>query len=219
MPNLCYGILYVYSIHMQQHKMMNIVCNHCQTNFELPVAQFNRRKKENPEVQNFYCSQNCWKSYCRKKSYPEIECTQCKQKFNKAISEIKKSNKHFCSRSCNARYHNQFRKKPRDITKTRKYQQDKILNTTLEEFCKNYKGPVKYSQVRDMARKVMKLEPKICQNCGYDKHVEICHIKAVATFPPTALVKEVNDKTNLLILCPNCHWEFDKGYIKLPFKT
>jgi heterodisulfide reductase subunit B len=66
-----------------------------------------------------------------------------------------------------------------------------------------------FALVRSRARAVFKDHPQICQTCGYDKHVEICHKKAIKDFPHTALVSEINSPDNLLMLCPNCHWEFD----------
>ena len=48
-----------------------------------------------------------------------------------------------------------------------------------------------------------------CQKCGYDKHVEVCHKKQVCEFPPDATVGEVNHPDNLILLCPNCHYELD----------
>lgn len=49
--------------------------------------------------------------------------------------------------------------------------------------------------------------PKACRVCGYDKHVEIAHKKAVMEFPDTALISEINAITNLGPLCRNHHWE------------
>ena len=48
-----------------------------------------------------------------------------------------------------------------------------------------------------------------CWLCGYDKHIEIAHIKAVADFDDSSLISEINDIHNLIPLCPNHHWEFD----------
>lgn len=49
---------------------------------------------------------------------------------------------------------------------------------------------------------------------GYDKHIEIAHIKAVSDFSDDSLISEINDKNNLVALCPNHHWEFDNGFLK-----
>jgi len=51
--------------------------------------------------------------------------------------------------------------------------------------------------------------PRKCEKCGYDRHVEACHKRAVADFPDDALMSEVNGLDNLMWLCPNHHWEFD----------
>lgn len=55
--------------------------------------------------------------------------------------------------------------------------------------------------------KELRKEP--CRFCGYSKFVELAHIKAVSSFPDSALLSEINSLENLLPLCPTCHWEFD----------
>lgn len=54
-----------------------------------------------------------------------------------------------------------------------------------------------------------------CAICGYDKHIEVAHIKAVSDFDDTATIREINSITNLIGLCPNHHWEYDNGVIEL----
>jgi hypothetical protein len=54
-----------------------------------------------------------------------------------------------------------------------------------------------------------------CEICGYDKHVEIAHIKAVSDFSQETKIEEINSIDNLIALCPNHHWEFDNGLLKL----
>jgi hypothetical protein len=63
--------------------------------------------------------------------------------------------------------------------------------------------------VRSRARRAVKHLDKVCDHCGYSKHVEVCHIKAVSKFPLDTKLSVINDLSNLLLLCPNCHWEFD----------
>ena len=48
-----------------------------------------------------------------------------------------------------------------------------------------------------------------CFICGYDKHIEIAHIKSVSDFSDDTKISEINDIHNLIALCPNHHWEFD----------
>lgn len=54
-----------------------------------------------------------------------------------------------------------------------------------------------------------------CSICGYDKHIEIAHIKAVSDFDDEATIGEINAISNLIALCPNHHWEYDNGIINL----
>lgn len=64
--------------------------------------------------------------------------------------------------------------------------------------------------IRSLGRNHFKdLLNKPCARCGYSKHVELCHIKPISSFPTTAKIKDVNSYENLIQLCPNCHWEFD----------
>ncbi len=57
-----------------------------------------------------------------------------------------------------------------------------------------------------------------CEKCGYKKYIEVCHIKPVKDFKTDVSdekyksdYSKVNAITNLVGLCPNCHWEFDHG--------
>lgn len=54
-------------------------------------------------------------------------------------------------------------------------------------------------------------KPLACAVCGYDKHVDICHILRVSEFPDYALISEINSPDNLVALCPTHHWELDHG--------
>ena len=54
-----------------------------------------------------------------------------------------------------------------------------------------------------------------CAICGYDKHIEVAHIKAVSEFDDNATIGEINAITNLIGLCPNHHWEYDNGLLNL----
>lgn len=59
------------------------------------------------------------------------------------------------------------------------------------------------------------LRSKPCANCGYSKHVELCHLKPISEFPDSALLSEVNDPINIIQLCRNCHWELDNNLLIL----
>ncbi len=74
-----------------------------------------------------------------------------------------------------------------------------------------------YTEVRSHARYLfygLNKNP-VCFCCGYSKHVEICHIKAIKDFEITTPISVVNSIHNLIALCPNCHWEFDNKLLVL----
>lgn len=73
----------------------------------------------------------------------------------------------------------------------------------------------KHAHVRGLARTANQWRPKVCQSCGYSQHVEYAHIRALSQFPLTATIAEVNATDNIVILCRNCHWEFDHGMLDL----
>ena len=88
---------------------------------------------------------------------------------------------------------------------------------TLDEaiYKEHYKSSA-FAKVRSRARTLAKKWGwKSCLNCNYSKHIEVAHKKAITDFSGNTLLSVINDKSNLLPLCPNCHWEFDKGLLDL----
>lgn len=74
----------------------------------------------------------------------------------------------------------------------------------------------KYSHIRVLNRSWNKELSKLpCQVCGYDKHVELAHIKPISSFGLDTKLGEVNNPKNIVVLCPNHHWELDKGLINI----
>ena len=166
----------------------------------------------------------------------EVECLQCKKRFKKTLSEINKNQNHFCSRSCAAIYNNATK------LKHGKYKKNKICsncealhsknsyfcsqkcktensmkNRTIKETFTKGEQQQKYSNIRSIARNYAKYLPNkhACQNCGYDKHIEIAHIKSISSFNENDMLIDVNNENNLLALCPNCHWELDNGHLTI----
>lgn len=144
------------------------------------------------------------------------------------------TNPKFCSRSCSVITSNKAKPK-RKTTKVclvcsspvlsyrhnrckvhlEEYKLNKFRNKTIGEYRSllSVKGkPPSWvnTHIRLFARTWFKhLRKKPCAHCGYTKHVELAHIKAVSEFPDSSLLSEVNSESNIIQLCPNCHWEFD----------
>lgn len=84
-----------------------------------------------------------------------------------------------------------------------------LSEVTIKEYCPRV-GANAYDNIRAHARRSVRDELKNgCDECGWDYHVEVCHIKAIADHPDDTVVSVVNDRSNLKLLCPNCHWMFD----------
>lgn len=161
----------------------------------------------------------------------EIKCTKCDKPRTVYPKELKNSRNLFCSRSCAASFNNKDKPKrtrqckickaqalPRKQTKYRycaihlptRCKKDEQL--TICDLLKNSSD--RFTNIRMRAKAKFK-DQKTCQACGYDKHVEVCHIKPISQFSLTTLISIVNDLSNIKILCPNCHWEFDNGVLDL----
>lgn len=81
----------------------------------------------------------------------------------------------------------------------------------LKDLIRNASGTNRYNQIRQDARRITKIRQQKCERCGYDKHVETCHVKSICDFDENEFVCVVNSNDNLLLLCPNCHWEHDNA--------
>lgn len=127
--------------------------------------------------------------------------------------------KKFCNRICAGIYNNSKRVRIiKNKEKKKKQIVDLLDNLTKNELLqrrKNYTS-CRISICKHARNKLNKLNLlKVCSNCGYDKHVEVCHIKSVSSFNNDIKISEINDVNNLMYLCPNCHWEFDNNILKL----
>ena len=73
------------------------------------------------------------------------------------------------------------------------------------------------SAIQKNARKVFfqSFKQRECAVCGYTNHIEIAHIKAVSEFEDNDTIEVINSIDNLIALCPNHHWEYDNGILKI----
>lgn len=157
----------------------------------------NNCKKCNKETINpKFCSRSCSVSYSNTQT-PRRKLTRVCSKCDDII-------RNYRSTLCEKHY------------KEYKYsRKEGILNQTMKEIRDKRKADHRSSLhaiIRGYARTWFKeLTKTPCANCNYNKHVELCHIKAISSFPDSTLIREVNHKDNIIQLCPNCHWEFDKS--------
>lgn len=213
--------------------MIEVSCHICGS----CIKRFAKDIKRNV-TGKFFCNKKCLLEYNKKLDYCQkiIQCHNCGKAVVKSASQIRKAKhgKNYCSSSCAAIANNkitqEFKKK-----KTKKCKNCPNLIFTHAIYCKtcwNQFGSIdnltlfdvagdrcmdatRYSPIRARCRRVyMQSErPKCCLKCGYEKHIEICHIKAISEFSLDSIISEINSRGNTVALCPNCHWEFDHGLI------
>lgn len=212
-------------------------CFKCNKSFERNKKLLLRHSKTNTST-HIYCSKICnFSQRCRKGKI--IKCKTCGKEHYKPPFQIKKKPNYFCSRSCSSIYRwrnhikNELKCKccNKILTNKNRYlfcnscfilnRRDKIINMTLKEFQNEESVKGKHpswinTNVRNLCRSLnSNLANNSCQSCGYSKHIEFAHIKAISRFDLDTPIKVVNSSNNILILCPNCHWEFDNGLLKL----
>ena len=156
-------------------------------------------------------------------------CRNCGTKIllnkGQCFREVKR--KVFCSQHCSAVFNNKRRKIKRKVLTCEKCNTGFIrADFHHRKFCsecwlfikdrlgRKTKSEASHSEIRAHARKVAKQIEKKCFFCGYNKFVEICHKTPVSSFLPEVSLNEMNNKDNLVALCPNCHWEFDHGLLQ-----
>jgi hypothetical protein len=208
-------------------KFIKIICGYCKKEKELNINLYNNKIKYGNK--NFYCSQQCYSKSRNRKC--ELKCENCDKLFYRNFSIVGVHN--YCSRNCAAKINNRkFKKRKKikfyfcinckiDIKQGRKYCKKCLpikdwSRITINDMHKLRKYQIN-SKIREMARNLYKkyYKTRFCYNCGYNKHVEICHIKPISSFNSNDTISKINDINNLISLCPNCHWELDNGLLKI----
>lgn len=214
------------------------ICTYCGNKIFKRADKVRHRetKKQNP---NWFCDNDCVIAWQNKNAI-YTSCLFCNKEIRKTPREVKKSRNLFCSRSCSAKYYNQFtkrkyfceeckvfiegKKKLCPICKNKKKQID---NLTMMEFLtlreaidKPYQKQYKFNEVRKLAKQyVNKFNiKKECCICGYIKFVDLCHVKSISSFDLSTKLSEINCLENLTYLCPNHHKELDKNKLDLNSK-
>ncbi len=159
------------------------ICTHCS-------MSFSRKRIKANDSGLYFCTTKCSNSHRASKTPPIKSCLTC----GLTLSNLTKGQKAFCSPTCSSNI--QHLSKKELLTSRGTYQS---YRTTIQKLARN----IYFKE---------NLQP-FCLVCGYTKHIEVCHIKPVASFDDSTLISEINRSDNLLGLCPTHHWEFDNGQL------
>lgn len=197
--------------------MNTLVCAECDKTFPKP-------KSLKPSKSGLrFCSRICGINYWgrnRKRSGPKPQgsCEKCGESVHARIKTCAKclgnkitGNCHICNKKLNRRNISGYCKPCRD-----KKLREESLNKPISEFLYKNRGATnKYTRLREFSRRLVKeavpLKDMKCCICEYAFYVEVCHILDASGFGEHVPVKIANSLSNLTILCPNHHKEFDKG--------
>ncbi len=211
----------------KQHKnKLPLKCDYCNTEF----LRLKRDIATNERVGIFthYCNNKC--SHAVRITRKNFSCVNCGKIISRTPAHA--LDKVFCSKRCSALINNTLRptrlkKKcklcgsliPSNNTfctdcyhtkgKFRVHGKD-INNISLKEYLKTRKNDAsRYNDIRNKARKAIQHLPQKCSKCGYSKHVQAAHVKPISKFPLHTKISTINSVSNIILLCPNCHWEYD----------
>ena len=180
---------------------VKISCAECGKVKIIKVSEYNKS-----ESKRFFCDSSCAAKYNNKK-YPKRhknelhkdECPQC-GRFKSLRSHLCQ----FCSQKA----------------------QSRIQNSELGEYIGYGEQRLQYittkcQSIRKHAKKVLnndKEREKVCAYCKnheFDDILEVHHLKPISSFNEHTRIKDINDISNLVWLCPNHHAMLEKGLIRL----
>ncbi len=146
-----------------------------------------------------FCSRNCAakvNNVLKPKRQPEGICRRCQQPTN--------AYRTYCLKCWNDSDLRKILLEAKDKEESLTVHAERILKIRdLYRF---------HCRVRNHARKLYFdsfTKPK-CERCGYVNYIEVAHIKPIRDFDKQSHdYSEINNISNLVGLCPNCHWEFD----------
>lgn len=153
-----------------------------------------------------------------------VYCTQPIQLRGRRPCEVRLTK--FCSQSHSAKYNNHTN--PKRISSKHfcsNCSKNKAKQSSLCYKCRVQKkkqdsallkiSSVSYRTIRDNAKRITYGRSRVCTLCNYP-YAETCHIKPIRGFSKDSTLGEVNHPSNLVMLCPNHHYEFDNGLVALP---
>jgi hypothetical protein len=203
--------------------LLKVSCDYCSQEYSKSKHAIYRARAKN--TKKYYCSKPC--GSLARYNKVTFNCANCNTVSTKPKAQVKAGSNNFCSSSCSVTYNNKGLIRRR-IVNDCSICSAPLRNKKLKKCTSCFKASLNIDHsldsiksahclVRQRARIIAKqLGWTSCFACGYNKHIEVAHIKAVSTFPKSTRVSEVNTVDNLVPLCPNCHWEFDNNLLSLP---
>lgn len=191
-------------------------CIHCKSKIEI-----NNGQKVAEVRLKIFCNKSCaakhnnWKTPKRRALREKLgQCSVCKSSINlKRAPSGGFIARKLCD-ACLAIYKTHKMRVVRDSLES-KISFESVTKCELFKNRKNWQSA--NSCIRKHARRIYALGngAKECKVCGYNNHIQVCHIDQVCDFSDETTIAEINALSNLVALCPNHHWELDHGLLIL----
>lgn len=218
----------------QGNSEVSIECQYCGNLFYSKKKNILRNLKVTSTFTKF-CSAKCGQKFLNKDKTIVVLCKECEKPITKRVSKIQDSGNCFCSSRCSASFNNRLRARKYPLrpctncgiiySKTRHTKETCSITCAIERRNKDKvarevvkrTGANSYDVIRKNARSYSsRILPQSCMNCGYSKHFEVAHIKSISEFDlDSCTLFDINNRSNLIHLCRNCHWEFDSGLLSM----
>lgn len=185
-----------------QAEYVTVACEKCGKTYQIEKCIYERKLKEESR---FFCSSSCAAKY-NNRAYPKRAKTSTEE-----ICPVCGKHKSSCAAMC---------KNCRDKERTN-FVQSKELGYYIGYGEKLNYATRRCTEIRKDARRVMENcedVEKVCAYCHnheFDRILDVHHIKGIMKFDPHTKVSEINEKENLVWLCPNHHRMLEMGLIEL----
>lgn len=180
---------------LKRDMMVKLKCAGCGVWFE-------RKYRSDTKSKSQYCAKTCTATISKVVRI----CEYCGGPF-----QSRNTPQRFCCRKC-AEENRKAETAQRNVPRPSK----RLLESKVLGDLRTRRGRVGFhNRLRRHARLVYERSglPMECCVCGYERGLDVCHIRPVGDFPDTALVGEVNSLDNLMVLDKLCHWEYDNGLL------
>lgn len=198
-------------------RRVEVTCQFCSKQFLKCVSQIKKTNGKN------FCSKVCSAKRRLGKAHnppKQRTCLSCECSF--ICSAIHHSRTYCPKCAYGDRSHLVYHYESNNNHKRRKvfqgvrvdYRKMTLAEATNIRYVKNRHRAYLFSLVRSLGRQWNRTLLSLpCAKCGYERHVQLSHIKPIASFSGETTLGEINDPANVVQLCPNCHWEFDHGFL------
>lgn len=170
---------------------------------------------KNPKVLerdvDIYC-EHCGNKYSSVRSLKEHIKKSCKVIKANEAEKLKQQVKELQTKLVKAEAEKKLAEKPNQTLK--------LKNTKMVINNKTVINKTNKSKIRIKARGQYKEKfDMVCLHCGHERGIQVCHIKELHTFEEDENEYTINNITNLIGLCANCHYDLDKAKLPDVLKT